>query len=537
VILLLHNGVIHTLNPQQPRAQALAIRDGRILAVGALEAVRAAAAGEPIQDLDLRGRAVLPGLTDAHVHMTWHGLACQQVRLDTVTSRAEALERIAAHGLTLAPGAWLRGGGWDHVAWNDATWPTRADLDRVCPDRPAMLTRKDGHSIWANSRALHEAGISAATPNPPGGHIQRDAAGEPTGMLFEDAQDLVRRSAPAPTPEERRQALRAVMDEALSYGLTSVHIPPSPNADDAHQTLTDLHVLAVQGALSLRCLAHLAARDLDAAIALGLRSGVGNTWLRVGGLKIFSDGSLGSETAELLRPYEGRQHTGTAMLPAAELDALILKARQAGISAVVHAIGDAANRKVLHAIAQAHAALPPTAAAAPTLPDRIEHAQLVHPDDIPRFAALGVIAAMQPAHATSDMLMADALWGSRCAMAYALRSFWEAGVTLALSSDAPVDVLNPWRGIHAAITRQRLDGTPPGGWYPEQRISLDAALRGYCIGPAHASGEAALKGMLAPGMLADMAVVSADPFALPPEQVHTVVAEHTIVGGVVRWER
>jgi hypothetical protein len=161
----------------------------------------------------------------------------------------------------------------------------------------------------------------------------------------------------------------------------------------------------------------------------------------------------------------------------------------------------------------------------------------VHPDDIPRFAELGVIAAMQPAHATSDMLMADALWGRRCASAYALRSFCEAGVTLAFSSDAPVDVLNPWRGIHAALTRQRLDGTPPGGWYPEQRISLDAALWGYCIGPAHASGEAALKGMLAPGMLADMAVLAADPFALPPEQVHTVVAEKTIVGGVVRWER
>jgi hypothetical protein len=400
-----------------------------------------------------------------------------------------------------------------------------------------MLTRKDGHSIWANSRALQEAGVSAATPDPPGGQIQRDAAGEPTGILLEDAQDLVRRHAPTPTPEERRHALRAAMDAALSYGLTSLHIPPGPDADDAHQTLTDLHVLAAQGALPLRCLAHLAARDLDAAIALGLRSGVGNTWLRVGGLKIFADGSLGSETAELLHPYEGRQHTGKAMLPAAELDALVLKARQAGISAVVHAIGDAANRKVLHAIAQAHAALPPAAAAAPALPDRIEHAQLVHPDDISRFVELGLIAAMQPAHATSDMDMADALWGSRCATAYALRSFAEAGITLALSSDAPVDVLNPWHGIHAAITRQRPDGTPPGGWYPEQRISLDTALRGYCIGPAHASGEAALKGMLAPGMLADMAVLSADPFALPPEQVHTVVAEQTIVGGLVRWER
>jgi hypothetical protein len=327
------------------------------------------------------------------------------------------------------------------------------------------------------------------------------------------------------------------MTEALSYGLTSLHIPPALDADDAPQTLTDLHVLAAQDALPLRCLVHMAARDLDAAIALGLRSGVGDMWLRVGGLKIFSDGSLGSETAELLHPYEGRQHTGRATLAAAELDALVLKARQAGISVVVHAIGDAANRKVLNAIAQAYAALPPGAAAAPALPDRIEHAQLVQPDDISRFAELGLVASMQPVHATSDMQMAEALWGSRCATAYALRAFAEAGVTLAFSSDAPVDVLNPWRGIHAALTRQRLDGTPPGGWYPEQRIGLDAALRGYCIGPAHASGEAALKGMLAPGMLADMAVLSADPFALPPEQVHTVVADLTIVGGVVRWER
>jgi hypothetical protein len=542
LILLLYNGVIYTLNPEQPHAQAVAIRDGRILAVGSMGKVRAATAGARVEGIDLRGRAVIPGLTDAHTHATWYGMTQRQVQLADTHSLDEALARIADKARTLAPGAWLLGGGWNHTAWQ-AGWPTRAHLDSVCPDNPAALMRRDGHSIWANSRALRLAGIDADTPDPPGGHIQRAQAGEPTGIVLETAQDIVQRAFGRPAPAERLDALRDVLAEALSYGLTGLHIPPSPDADDARETLTDLHTLYARGELSVRCMAHLAARDLDAAIALGLRSGLGDAWLRVGGLKIFADGTLGSETADMLKPYEGRRDTGMATMPADELETLVQRAYGAGLCVAVHAIGDAANRKVLTAIEKARAADAsavvgePRHPDPPALPNRIEHAQLVHPDDIARFHELGVIASVQPLHATCDMHKVDELWGSRGEHAYAFRSLQEAGATLACGSDAPVEDFNPWQGIHAAVTRQRPDGTPPEGWYPAQRLGLRDALRAYCIGPAIASAEAHQKGMLAPGMRADMAVLAVDPFALAAEQLHTVSVDITLVDGMVRWER
>lgn len=552
--LLFYNGPIYTLNPAQPRVQALAIRAGRVLAVGSEAEVRATLGGsvQGCDLIDLRGRAIIPGLTDAHVHITWYGFALQRVRLADATTLEGALEKIAAKAATLPPGAWLQGGGWSHSRWG-GRWPTRADLDRVCPDRPALLIRRDGHSSWVNSQALALAGIDDSTPDPPDGEIQRDAHGCATGILLEGAQDIVRRIIPSPTPAERLVALRAAQAEALRHGLTSLHIPTIPGEGDGRETLTDLQILRERGHLQVRCLAHLAAADLDAALALGLRSGLGDPWLRIGGLKIFADGSLGSETAEMLAPYEGRSGTGVAMLPVAELNALIARANRGGISVVVHAIGDAANRKVLDAIERLknrelsienqepgtenpQSVLSSSVLGSLALPNRIEHAQVVHPQDIPRFAALGVIASMQPVHATSDMHAAEQLWGARCATAYAWQAFRRAGVTLAFGSDAPVEPLNPWLGIHAAVTRQRTDGTPAGGWYPELRLSLEETLHACCIGPAIASGEAGIKGQLAPGMLADLAVLTVDPFQIPPEELHTVQVDLTVVEGNIEFE-
>lgn len=534
--LLLYNGPVYTLNPQQPLAHAIAVRDGRVLAVGS-EGKAQAAAGSRAEGINLHGRAVIPGLTDAHVHITWHGLAMQRVQLYNTQSLAEALERIAARAAELPPEGWLRGGGWSHADWG-GQWPTRDDLDRVCPDRPAMLIRKDGHSIWVNSRALAVAGIDDTTPDPPGGQIQRDQDGRATGILLESAQDIVRDVIAPPTPAERLDALRLALAEALRYGLTSLHIPPAPNSNDGREVLTDLQVLRARGELRLRCLAHLAAHDLDAALALGLRSGLGDRWLRIGGLKIFADGSLGSETADMLEPYEGSQQTGIATIAVEELNDIVQRANNAGISVAVHAIGDAANRKVLDAIerAQGHSAGDAQQHAL-ALPNRIEHAQLLHPQDIVRFVALGVIASMQPVHATSDMHMADRLWGVRCATAYPWRALKDVGVTLAFGSDAPVESLNPWLGIHAAITRQRPDGTPAGGWYPAQCLSLDDALRGFCVGPAVASAEAHEKGMIAPGALADLVVLNVDPFRIKPEELHAVDVDMTFVEGRLVWER
>lgn len=528
--IVFYNGPIYTLDPAQPVVQAVAIRGERILAVGDEATVRAAA-GHQIEAIDLRGRAVLPGLTDAHVHVVLYGLARQQVRLTGCADFAAALDQIAAAAQRLPPGAWLRGNGWDHTLWG-GRWPTRTDLDRVCPERPAMLDRKDGHSLWVNSRALELAGITSATPDPDGGQIQRDARGEPTGILFETAMELVRAIVPPPTRAERLAALRLAINEALSYGLTSLHVPPATDPADGPDTLIDLQALRADGDLTIRVLAHIAGAHLDHAIGLGLRSGLGDDWLRIGGLKLFADGSLGSESAHMLAPYEERDHTGIAVIPPTEMKAIVTRANAHGISVVVHAIGDAANRSVLDAIAAAR-----STAAHLALPNRIEHAQILDPRDIPRFAELGVIASMQPIHCTADMVMAERLWGARCATSYAWRSLLDAGVTLAFGSDAPVETLDPWAGIHAAVTRQTTDGIPAGGWYPEQRLALTEALAAYCSGPAAAEAAFDRKGRLSSGMLADLVVLNGNPFQMPAEHLHTLHAELTIVGGKIMFER
>lgn len=530
--LVLHNGPIYTLSPEQPVARALAIRDGRVLAVGSEGRIQAAVGGRA-ETINLQGRAVVPGLTDAHVHITFQGLAAQEVRLGGVMSVEGALEQIAARAAAMPEGAWVRGGGWDHANWG-GRWPTRTELDRVCPDRPALLSRKDGHSAWANSKALALAGIDAATPDPSGGQIQRDPDGEPTGILLETAIGMVRAVMPEPTPAERLDALRLAFREALSYGITSIHIPPSMRPTDGQETLSDLSILRERGELSLRCLAHLWLNDLDMAIGLGVRSGLGDPWLRVGSMKLFADGSLGSESAEMLAHYEGRRHLGIAVLEQEVLEAAIVRAHAHGISSSVHAIGDAANRKVLDAMERAMRLHPEVRL---PLPHRIEHCQVLHPKDIPRFGQLGIIASMQPVHCTSDIELADMLWGSRCAGAYAWRSLLETGAILAFGSDAPVESLNPWLSVHAAVNRQRPGGYPSGGWYPDQRLTIEETMRGFCVGPAIASGEQHLKGQLAPGLLADLAVLTGDPFRSAPGDLHAITAAMTFVEGKVVYER
>lgn len=529
--LVLFNGPIYTLDPAQPKARAIAIRDGRVFAVGSEGRVQALVAGSRAELINLSGRAVVPGLCDAHVHIVMHGLASQRVPLGDTRSVEDALERVAAHAPNLPEDAWLRGWGWDHSAWG--RWPTRADLDAILPDRPAALSRKDGHSLWVNSQALKLAGIDATVADPAGGQIQRDSNGEPTGILLETAMELVRAVIPQPTPAERLNALRLAVREALSYGLTSLQIPTTTSLTDGREVLTDLQNLRATGELKIRCLAHLAGADLDHAIALGLRSGLGDEWLRLGGIKLFADGSLGSESAELLSHYEGRRHLGIATLEQEVLEDLVARANANGISAIVHAIGDGANRKVLDAMAKAVTADAPALA----MPNRIEHCQLLHPKDLDRFARQGVIASMQPIHATSDMEVADAFWGARCAYAYAWRSLLDSGATLAFGSDAPVESLNPWLGVHAAVTRQRPGGFPAGGWYPEQRLSVAEAIEAYCVGPAVASGEAAEKGRLRVGMRGDLAVLTGDPFRSAPEDLHAITAAMTMVGGKVVFER
>jgi len=541
--IILYNGPIYTLDPAQPRVQALAIRNGRVLAAGSEGKVQAATGGRA-EGINLQGRAVVPALTDAHVHFTWYGITRRQVQLDGVADVETALELIAARAAELPPGAWLIGSGWNHSLWG-GQWPTAAMLDRVVPDRPVFLTRKDGHSAWVNSRTLELAQIDDQTPDPPGGTIQREKK-KATGILLETALDLVRKILPEETQEERLSALQAAITEAHSYGMAGVHIPPTLHPGDGAHTLTDLQLLRERGQLRLRCLSHIGLDNFEDALRMGIRSGLGDRWLRIGALKLFADGSLGSETAEMLSHYEGRRHLGSQTIGTEELNDLVLQANRSGIAVIIHAIGDAANRRVLDAIERAQRMLsetdpnaleveskPPKLA----LPNRIEHCQVLHPRDIPRFAQLGVVASMQPIHATSDMEMADRLWGERAALSYAWRALKESGAVLAFGSDAPVEPLNPWLSVHAAVTRQRIDGTPPGGWYPEQCISVTDALRGFTVGAAVAAGTAHEQGTLMPGMLADLAVLSDDPFTINPTGLHSVRSELTMIEGEIVWER
>ena len=543
--ILLYNGPIYTLDPVMPRVQAIGIRDGRVIAAGSEGKVQAAVGGRA-ETLNLRGRAVIPALTDAHIHFTAYALGRRELRLEGVDDFDIAVERVAAAAAELPKGAWLLGGGWDHSRWG-GRWPRAADIDARVPDRPVFLTRKDGHSAWANSRALELAGIDDTTPDPPGGSIQREKK-YATGILLENALDLVRRHIPAATQAERLDAIRAAMIEAHSYGMAGIHLMPGLTAGDGALTLSDYQALRALGRLKLRCLLQIGLDGLDDALRLGVRSGLGDRWLRLGGVKMFSDGSLGSETAEMLSHYEGRRHLGTATMTTDDLNDAVRRALLGGIAVTIHAIGDAANRRVLDAIELAHMELSDQGSGNETsqfpisnlqspIPNRIEHAQIVHPQDIPRFAQLGVIASMQPIHATADMEAADRLWGDRCANAYAWKSFQNAGATLAFGSDAPVEALNPWLSVHAAVTRQRPGNQPLAGWYPEQRIDITSALRGFCAGAAAAAGAAHEQGTLMPGMLADLAVLSADPFKISPSDLHTVKSELTMIEGEVVWEK
>lgn len=526
--LILYNGNIHTMDAARPRATAIAIAGGRILAVGRDDEIRPLA-GRPDRRIDLQGRTVTPGFTDAHLHFLSYGIGLQEIELAGITSLEEALARVAERAAVTPPGQWLTGRGWDHTLWGSGDYPTRHDLDRVAPKHPVFLRRKCGHAGWANTAALELAGITADTPAPAGGAIERDpATGQPTGILKDAAMELMFRLFQEPSLEEATAAIKAAVPHAHRAGLVGVHTMEGAAAFRAFQALH------ASGELKLRVTMQIPEENLDAAIQVGLRSGFGDEWLRIGGVKIFSDGALGATTAYMLEPYEGEpDNYGLAMASAEHLEATIRKASRAGIAAFVHAIGDRANRMVLDAISASR-----RADEGPTLRHRIEHAQIVHPQDVPRLAALGVIASMQPIHATQDMLIAEAHWGRRSAHAYAWRSLLDAGVTLAFGSDCPVETLNVMAGIHAAVTRRRADGSPgPDGWYGEQRLTVAEAVRAYTLGCAHASGEEAIKGSLAAGKVADLVVLSHDIFTIPAEEILKTEVVATMVGGELVYDQ
>jgi predicted amidohydrolase YtcJ len=526
-MLILFNGKFQTLDPNRPTATAAAIAGDRLIALGC-DADILALADRHTQTYDLNGKTVWPGLTDAHIHLQHYGLGLQFIDCETAT-RSECLERVAIKARHTLPDQWIRGHGWNQNSWPEG-FGCAADLDLVAPQQPVYLTAKSLHASWANSRALQLAGITSATPDPEGGKIMRDADGKPSGILLESAMGLVEEVIPELTLAQLCANLLAAQATLWQYGITSVHDYDSARCFGA------LQILDHEEQLKLRVTKGIPYEIMPHAVACGLRTGFGSPHLKIGSVKMFADGALGPQTAAMLQPYEGAAgNTGILLLDAEQIVEAGQQAAQSGLSLAIHAIGDRANHEVLKAYTQLRQF--ETQHNLPHLRHRIEHVQILHPEDYRRLAELDVIASVQPIHATSDMEMADRFWGKRSAGAYAYGTLRDAGTPLAFGSDAPVESPNPFLGLHAVVTRQRRNGQPgPQGWYPEQRFNLLEALQGFTTGPAFAAHQEHSIGRLAPNFLADLIVLPVDPFSLPVDEIHTIQPVATMIAGEWVWQ-
>ena len=505
-----------------PDADAVAVGAGRVLAVGRA-AELAPLAGPATRRLDARGATVTPALADAHIHLVAWARSRAELALFDCASRAQALARVAAH-LAAHPGTEpVVGRGWDGNLWSEP--PGRAALDAVTGTRPVLLHSRDFHTLWVNSAALARAGISRATPDPEGGRLERDAANEPTGLIREHAVRRFASLAAAPAPEVDRALLRDAIAALHAQGITAVH---DFEGVEEHRLL---RAMTLGEGAGLRVLMHVPHAALDHALGVGLASGTGDDRFRVGALKLFADGTLGSQTAAMLEPYEGSRERGMELIAPAELARLVARAVAGGLAVAIHAIGDRAVRSALDAIAAA------PALGTLALPQRIEHVQLLDPADRPRFAALGVVASMQPSHATSDMDIAARHWGARAERSYPWRSLLAAHARLVFGSDAPVEPPESATGLCSAVTRQRADGTPAQGFAPAERIDLDQALTAYTESAARVSGCWPRLGRIAPGAVADLAVWDTDLHRLAPLALTTARVAATVMEGAVVFER
>jgi hypothetical protein len=510
-----------------PPASAIAIAGEPVLATGKdAEIVRFVGPGTRV--VELGGRLVVPGFNDAHVHLLDGGFGLLSVALRDAKDEQDFARRIGAHARTLPAGTWILNGNWDHEAWPTKALPTRAAVDPLTPGHPVFVNRRDGHMALANTVALKLAGITRETPDPEGGTIVRDASGEPTGILKDNAMDLVWSRIPEPSREMNRRAARAALQEASRLGVTSIQ---DNSSIDALPTYMDLREA---GELTARVNVWRPIAALDALRRAGIRSGLGDDWIRIGALKVLSDGSMGAGTAAFFEPYADAPSTaGLLLYPIPELERLILEADAAGFQLAVHAIGNRANRLVLEAFEKAA-----RANGARDRRFRIEHAQVVAGPDLARFKALGVVASIQPSHCIDDMRWAEKRIGrERCRGAYRFRSFVDAGIPVAFGTDWYVEPIDPRIGLYAAVTRELPEGGPPGGWFPAERLDLDQAIDLYTRGSAYAESAEAVKGTLEPGKLADLVVFHRDLFALPPREILTTPVDLTVVGGRVVFER
>ena len=527
--LIIINGNVHTMDPDQPAASAIAILGTRIVAVGSTNDIKQLA-GPATKVIDAQGRLVLPGFNDAHVHFMSGGFQLSSVDLRDADTPQEFADRIRNFLPQVPPDSWVTGGDWDHERWPEAKLPTRELIDRYTSDTPVFVNRLDCHMALANSLVLKLAGITRDTNDPDGGIIVRDANGEPTGVLKDAAQNLVWKVLPPRSVDERLAAARAATDYAASLGVTSVQ-DMSAGADvGVYQTLLD------RGELKTRIYAVWPLPNWEALARTGVRAHFGSAMLRTGGLKGFADGSLGSTTALFFDPYLDEPNTcgipSDEMFPDGAMLERVRGADQAGLQVLIHAIGDRANDHVLSIYEQVQ-----KENGVSDRRFRIEHAQHLRADDIPRFGGAKVIVSMQPSHAIDDGRWAEKRIGAeRAKTTYAFRSLLDSGAMLAFGTDWTVASLNPLLTIYAAVTRRTLDGKRPQGWIPEQKISVEEAVRAYTVGSAFAEFQDDQKGTIAPGKLADLVILSHDIFKIDPVEIEKAQVVMTIMDGRVVYE-
>lgn len=513
----------------QPRTEAIAIAGNRILAIGT-NAELLALAGKGTRVIDAQRRTVLPGFNDAHAHWLMGGFSLMGVNLRDARTPEELARRLGDFARKIPAGRWILGGRWDHENFPGAQLPTRQMIDAATPEHPVFVCRLDGHMALANSRALQLAGITRSTQDMPGGMIVRDAQGEPTGILKDAAMELVEKIIPPSTREEKLAAFRAATEHAASLGVTSVQDLSAGEDVGLYQYLLE------RGELKTRIYAVRSIVAWEALGQIGVRRAFGNPWLRIGGLKGFSDGSLGSTTALFFEPYTDAPETSglwfDQMFPEGIMLKRALAADRAGLQIIIHAIGDRANAAILDLYEQVVRENGPA-----DRRFRIEHAQHLRPQDVPRFGRQKVIASVQPIHCADDGRWCEKRIGpERAKSTYAFRSLLDAGAVLAFGTDWTVAPLNPLPGIKAAVTRQTLDGRHPEGWISEQKITLDEALYAYTVGSAYAEFQEHVKGSFTPGKLADVVMLDRDIHAVDPATLDQVKVALTVVDGQVVWQ-
>jgi predicted amidohydrolase YtcJ len=527
--LIVTNAHIYTVDANRPLAEAMAIRDGRVVFVGSARGAEIYA-GSHTQRLDMDGKTVIPGMVDAHVHLMGLGTALRIVDLVGTRSYEEVIARVVERARLMPTGEWVRGRGWDQNDWADTRFPTHEALSRAVPDHPVYLTRVDGHAGLVNAKALELAGVTAATEDPDGGRFIRDGGGNPTGVLIDRAQGIVGQVIPSASREEQREAALAAIAEANRWGLTGVH-----DAGVGAGTIDLYEELAREGRYNLRNYVMIRGGDetLQRYFDRGPQDGLHNrVWIRA--IKITADGALGSRGAALLEPYSDDPHNSGLVITGEErIRDVAVRALQEGFQLNVHAIGDRGNRLVLDAFESALQQVPTA-----DHRFRIEHAQVLHFQDIPRFAELDVLPSMQGSHQTSDMYWAiDRLGWTRVQSAYAWRTLLNTGVVVPNGSDFPVESPNPLISFKAFVTRQDENGWPAGGWFPEERTTREEALKSMTLWPAYAGFMEEVSGSLSPGKFADFVVLDQDIMAIAPERILDTQVLMTVLGGQVVYRR